>query len=84
MLFKEDIMEPCYDYFSCKEKECIMFQNQSDKPCWETKGTLCCFPIIKLIENTTESEKCNYCLYRNEHDINHIPIHKVFELQNKK
>ncbi len=74
-------METCYDYFACKEKECIMFKNQSGKPCWETKGTSCCFPSIKVIENISENDKCDFCLYRNEHDLNHIPTHKVFELQ---
>ncbi len=73
-------METCYDYFACKKTECIMFQSKSDKPCWDTPGTLCCFPTMKLIENAAESDKCNFCLYRNDYDMNHIPPHNDFEL----
>ncbi len=61
-------MEKCYDYFDCDKTECIMFQDKSDKPCWDTEGTLCFFsPLTPIIEANNGSKKCDYCLYKSAH-----------------
>ncbi len=58
------IMEKCYEYFDCKQTECVMFQ-KGDQPCWKTEGTLCFFqPITPLVEEVNYKEKCDFCLYK--------------------
>lgn len=58
-------MEKCYEYFDCKKIECIVFQDKTDKPCWETEETLCFFqPLAPIIKDSNEKEKCDFCLYK--------------------
>ena len=58
-------MEKCYDYFGCDKTECIMFQNEDNKPCWDIERTLCFFsPLAPIIEANNENKKCDYCLYK--------------------
>ena len=67
-------MEKCYEYFGCKKTECIVYKNLSDKPCWETEGTLCFFEPIQVIDDTNEKAKCDFCLYRNTYDKNNVSL----------
>ena len=58
-------MERCYEYFDCKQVECIVFQNKTEKPCWETERTLCCFhTLTPIIEDSNHKDNCNFCLYK--------------------
>ena len=58
-------MEKCYEYFECKEIECIVFQNKNEQACWETEGTLCFFqPLTPIIKESSQKEKCDFCLYK--------------------
>ena len=58
-------MEKCYDYFDCKQTECIVFQNKVDHTCWKTEGTLCFFPpLTPIIDDNDKKDKCNFCLYK--------------------
>lgn len=52
-------MEKCYEYFDCKETNCIMFSKET-KDCWNfSDETHCNNPNFKDLGPS----KCTWCIY---------------------
>lgn len=52
----------CYEYFSCKQKDCKMFNKKGDAKCWEIEGTMCNIDGADVIKNLGVN-KCDVCIY---------------------
>jgi len=62
-------MEKCYEYFACKQTDCIMHNNHTNQYCWEAEGTLSNTPGMDSITsrlNNSGVNKCTYCIYKQE------------------
>jgi len=59
---KTTVMETCYEYFSCHQKNCLMRKEMASKKCWEVENTLCNHPSIQLIRDITSGPKKNACI----------------------
>jgi len=55
-------MEPCHEYLGCKKRDCIAFENNGDKPCWELEGTLCNHRGIEIQRERTPGKKEDACV----------------------
>ena len=57
-------MEQCYDFYDCKESECV--KRTDDRNCWEIEGTLCeehVMDHIKKLVQISGGSVCEYCSY---------------------
>ena len=60
-------MEKCYDYYSCKKTNCIMFKLDANNiNCWDIEGTLCNHPYIEKLD----IDRCKLCLYYKSVNLN--------------
>lgn len=55
-------MEPCYEYWNCRQADCVMHERKDSMNCWDEEETLCNHPGFELLK-TTEKYKCEYCIY---------------------
>lgn len=56
-------MEKCYEYYSCKETDCIMFKKDENTiNCWDFDETLCNHANLDVFKKLHLS-KCELCLY---------------------
>ncbi len=54
-------MEPCYVYLGRKKRDCIAFQDNSGKPCWQLEGTLCNHRGIQIQQERNPGKKEKAC-----------------------
>lgn len=58
-------MEKCYEYFACRQTECVMRNSGNNVKCWEMEETLCHSEHLQILERL-HKDKCNYCIYHQQ------------------
>ncbi len=55
-------MQKCYEYLSCRQKDCVMYEREDSINCWEVEETLCSHPGMEALRRHGKN-KCAYCMY---------------------
>ena len=62
-------MQKCYEYFDCKQTECVMFESKETRACWEVDTINCHNDGIEGFGKITPEAKkklCEVCQYYKE------------------